>query len=125
MLKRLAELYARGADKYGDWNWQKAETPIEYQRFIGSAFRHFEQWRAGNQDEDHASGAIWNIMAYEWHMERVAKEEPDTKEQDPTLLEQSDYGEGFQIDNTGGAELILVETDDNDVIISKDSSSSN
>ena len=79
MLKRLAELYARGADKYGDWNWQKAETPIEYQRFIGSAFRHVEAWRAGDQDEDHASGAIWNIMAYEWHMERVAKEEEEER----------------------------------------------
>jgi hypothetical protein len=66
-LKRLAELYARGADKYGDCNWQKAETEEEYQRFVASAFRHFEQWRAGDTDEDHAMGAIWNIIAYEWH----------------------------------------------------------
>lgn len=67
LLKRLAELYARGAEKYGDYNWQKAETPEEYQRFVASAFRHFEQWRAGDEDEDHASATIWNIIAYEWH----------------------------------------------------------
>ena len=66
-LKRLAELYARGSEKYGDWNWQKAETPEEYQRFVASAFRHFESWRAGEQDEDHAMGCIWNIIAYEFH----------------------------------------------------------
>lgn len=68
LLKRLAEMYARGAQKYGDDNWKKANSPEEYQRFIGSAFRHFEQWRAGEQDEDHAIGAIWNIIAYEWHV---------------------------------------------------------
>jgi hypothetical protein len=69
-LKRLAELYARGAGKYGEYNWQKAETPEEYQRFVASAYRHFEQWRNGDKDEDHAMGAIWNIIAYEWHMSK-------------------------------------------------------
>ena len=67
LLKRLAELYARGAEKYGDDNWQKANSEEEYRRFINSAFRHFEQWRAGEQDEDHGVAVIWNIISYEWH----------------------------------------------------------
>ena len=75
LLKRLAELYARGAEKYGDFNWQKADTEEEYQRFVASAFRHFEQWRSGEEDEDHAIGTIWNIIAYEWHMKHKARED--------------------------------------------------
>ena len=88
LLKRLAEMYARGAEKYGDWNWQKAETQEEYNRFVASAFRHFEQWRAGEDDEDHAIGAIWNIIAYEWHME---KEE--------SLKQDSTWSEGINMDS--------------------------
>ena len=75
LLKRLGELYARGAEKYGDYNWQKANSEEEYTRFIASAFRHFEQWRAGDTDEDHAMGAIWNIIAYEWHLNHKDKNE--------------------------------------------------
>lgn len=62
-LKRLAELYARGAEKYGDRNWQLANSPEEMQRFRGSAFRHFVQWLNGEVDEDHAIAAVWNIFA--------------------------------------------------------------
>jgi hypothetical protein len=69
LLKRLAEVYARGAEKYGDYNWQLAESEEEYKRFTASAFRHFEQWRAGERDEDHAMQCVWNIIAYEWHVE--------------------------------------------------------
>lgn len=66
MLKRLAELYARGAEKYGDCNWQKAVTPEEMNRFKESAWRHFMQWQSGEEDEDHASAIVFNIFAYEW-----------------------------------------------------------
>lgn len=68
LLYRLAMVYTRGAEKYGDSNWQKANSPEEYQRFIASTFRHFEQWRMGQEDEDHAMQAVWNIIAYEWHV---------------------------------------------------------
>lgn len=68
-LTRLADLYMRGAVKYGDSNWRKASTEPEINRFKESAWRHFVQWSNGEKDEDHASGAIWNIMAYMWHTE--------------------------------------------------------
>lgn len=68
LLKRLAELYARGAVKYGDSNWQLANSDEEYQRFKASAFRHFIDWSSNsNTEEDHAIATIWNIIAYEWH----------------------------------------------------------
>lgn len=67
MLRRIADLYQRGAEKYGDENWKLAETPAEHARFKASAFRHLISWLEGNEDEDHGVGCIWNIMAYEWH----------------------------------------------------------
>jgi hypothetical protein len=66
LLTRLAELYARGAEKYDDNNWRKASTEIEFNRFKESAWRHFVQWQRGDDDEDHAAASIFNIMSYEW-----------------------------------------------------------
>lgn len=66
MTTRLAELYARGAEKYGDCNWQLAETDPEIKRFKESAYRHFIAWFRGDEDEDHAAAAQFNINAYEW-----------------------------------------------------------
>lgn len=64
-LKRLAELYARGAEKYGEDNWTKANSESELTRIKASAFRHFHQWAADETDEDHAIAAVWNLFAYE------------------------------------------------------------
>jgi len=66
LLTRLAELYARGAVKYGDENWKKANSEEEAHRFKESAFRHFIQWIEGQEDEDHAIATVWNIFSYEW-----------------------------------------------------------
>lgn len=62
-LRRLAGLYARGADKYGARNWELAATEEEIERFRGSAWRHFVQWMSGEDDEDHASAVVFNIWA--------------------------------------------------------------
>ncbi len=64
-LKRLAELYGRGAVKYGDNNWQLASSEEELQRFKGSAWRHFAQYMNGEDDEDHMSATIFNLIAHE------------------------------------------------------------
>lgn len=64
-LKRLADLYARGAEKYDDDNWKKGQP---YSRAYASLFRHLMQWRNGDTDEDHLAAVAWNaftIMYYE------------------------------------------------------------
>lgn len=66
LLKRLAELYARGAIKYGDNNWHLAKSPEELARFKQSAWRHFAQWNMDEEDEDHACAVVFNIFAYEF-----------------------------------------------------------
>ena len=66
-LTRWAHLMARGAEKYGERNWEKAATIQEYLRFKESAFRHFMQWYHGAEDgEDHGVAVAFNIQAAEY-----------------------------------------------------------
>jgi len=72
-LTRLAELLTRGAEKYGDRNWELADSLEELDRFVASAFRHFIQWATAERDEDHGIAIVFNIMAAEYvrtNMER-------------------------------------------------------
>jgi len=66
MLTRWAELMARGAEKYGEDNWKKANSEEELRRFHASGFRHFIAWIRGDDDEDHAAGVFYNIAAAEF-----------------------------------------------------------
>lgn len=66
MLKRWAELMARGAEKYGERNWEKADSQEELNRFHASANRHMEQWLLGETDEDHAAATLYNIAGAEY-----------------------------------------------------------
>jgi len=67
IITRLAGLMARGAEKYGENNWQLCEGEDEQRRFKASAFRHFIQWQENTDDgEDHAAAILFNVMAYEY-----------------------------------------------------------
>lgn len=66
-LKRLAELYTRGAELYGDRNWELASGEEEMSRFRASAWRHFIQFMNDEYDEDHAAAAVWNLFAIMHH----------------------------------------------------------
>lgn len=66
MYKRWAEHLTKGAIKYAKRNWMKAEGEEELNRFKESAARHFEQWLAGNVDEDHAAAVFFNINGAEY-----------------------------------------------------------
>jgi len=78
ILKRWAELMGRGAEKYGDNNWQLADSQEELDRFKASAFRHFIQWMSNEQDEDHATAVFFNISAYETIKEKIESEKKRT-----------------------------------------------
>jgi hypothetical protein len=70
-LTRVAMHMTRGADKYGDRNWELATGSEELNRFKESAWRHLMQWLAGDTDEDHAAAVVFNLMAAEttrWKM---------------------------------------------------------
>lgn len=65
MIKRWAELMQRGALKYGEHNWKKAETREELDRFRASALRHCIQWFNGDNDEDHSAAVMFNLSGAE------------------------------------------------------------
>jgi hypothetical protein len=66
LLYRWAMLMTRGAEKYDERNWEKAEGEEELNRFKASAFRHFMQWYAGEDDEDHCSAIMFNLQGAEY-----------------------------------------------------------
>lgn len=59
-LIRLAQLYERGAKKYGEHNWSKG-MPLS--RYLDSAFRHLVMYIAGDREEDHLTAVAWNIFS--------------------------------------------------------------
>jgi hypothetical protein len=59
-LLRLAELYARGAEKYDDHNWAKG---MPTSRILASLLRHIEAYRSGDTTEDHLAAVAWNAFA--------------------------------------------------------------
>ena len=73
MLTRWAELMARGAEKYGERNWELADSEEEMNRFLASAWRHFVQWSRGDIDEDHAAAVMFNVAAYEYVNEKITE----------------------------------------------------
>lgn len=69
-MKRLAQHYENGAVKYGDRNWEKGQKLM---RFLDSAMRHLQCVIAGENDEDHESAVIWNVMGYMDTKRRIAE----------------------------------------------------
>jgi hypothetical protein len=65
-LERVAWVYARGAEKYGDRNWEKG---MPYSRYLASAERHLMAFKQGLVDEDHLAQAAWNLLAILHHQE--------------------------------------------------------
>lgn len=65
-LRRLAEWYELGAQKYSDRNWEKG---IPFSRYVDSAMRHLNKFVMGMNDEDHLAAAAWNILAIIHHQE--------------------------------------------------------
>ena len=65
MLTRFAALMERGASKYDERNWERANSQVELDRYYSSAIRHMMQWLAGDNDEDHAAAIMFNVMAAE------------------------------------------------------------
>ncbi len=67
-IKRIAQHFENGAVKYGDRNWELGQ-PLSC--YIDSALRHGFNVSAGMHDEDHASAAAWNWMAFMHTAEKV------------------------------------------------------
>lgn len=69
-LKRLADLYARGAEKYGEGNYEKG---MPFSRVYASLFRHLIQFREGDKTEDHLAAVAWNAFALMLYQDLIQK----------------------------------------------------
>lgn len=69
-LKRLAEHLAKGAEVYGERNWELGQ-PVS--RFYESALRHLFQWREGENTEDHLAAVLFNVMGIIHMQEEIDK----------------------------------------------------
>lgn len=74
MITRWAELMQRGALKYGEDNWKKAETEEELNRFKASALRHCIQYFCGETDEDHGAAVMFNLSGAEMVRNKLNKQ---------------------------------------------------
>lgn len=55
-----------GAEKYGEYNWQKG---IPTHCYVDSAVRHYLKWLRGDKDERHDRAFLWNIVCLIWTLE--------------------------------------------------------
>ena len=67
-LRRLAETYAEGAEKYGVDNWKKG---FKISGLINHAMRHIELYKDNDKSEDHLAHAVWNLMTAMHFEERM------------------------------------------------------
>ncbi len=59
----VSRQYKAGAEKYGERNW---ELGMPLSSYIDSAVRHFLQYLAGHDDENHERAVIWNLLCCLW-----------------------------------------------------------
>lgn len=59
-LRRVAETYAEGAARYGANNWRKG---FPFSDLLNHLQKHIEQFKAGDESEDHLAHAAWGLFA--------------------------------------------------------------
>jgi len=67
-MHKVAQIYAAGAVKYADRNWQKG---INVSRILDSLKRHLNQFEKGLEDEPHLYQLLWNAIALVYTVDAV------------------------------------------------------
>jgi hypothetical protein len=86
-MRRLAETWGEGNEKYGPDNWMKGFPATV---MVSHALEHIRLYLAGDTSEDHLAHCAWNVLALCW----VEENKPDLI--DITFPAQSVTGEEFQ-----------------------------
>ncbi|MEM1953412.1 MAG: DUF5664 domain-containing protein [Candidatus Caldarchaeum sp.] len=93
-MRRLAETYAEGAEKYGVDNWKKG---IPASDLVNHALRHIFLYLAGDTSEDHPAHAVWNLMTL-MHFEETRRDLLDCGPMARNLRKEDEHG---KTDETG------------------------
>lgn len=71
ILEWQGRLLAKGAQRYGDRNWEKG---MPFYRTYQSLVRHTISYLNGEEDEDHLSSAIFNAFALYYYLANFDEE---------------------------------------------------
>jgi hypothetical protein len=83
LIVRVADLYTRGAEKYGDRNWEGSKGEDTLAHHEEALWRHFMNFYFDVQDgEDHAAAIVWNINAVELTRRNLKGSEPAVEQQE-------------------------------------------
>lgn len=66
LMLEVSMHYKQGAEKYGEYNWQKG---IPLHSYIDSGVRHFLKYIDEQTDERHDRAFVWNMLGAIWTME--------------------------------------------------------
>ena len=66
MFLEVSMHFKQGAEKYGEYNWQKG---IPTHSYLDSAVRHLLKVIRADSDERHDRAFVWNIMCLIWTLE--------------------------------------------------------
>lgn len=66
VIDRYTVLMMKGAVKYSEHNWLKAEGEAELKRFVASFCRHLMKHLRGETDEDHLAAVVFNLNGAEY-----------------------------------------------------------
>ena len=69
LLDRLADHYGKGALIHGDNNWRLLITDEDLTIMKAAAFRHFMSWLKGEDNEDHLSALVFNVIAFDINLQ--------------------------------------------------------
>lgn len=72
LIEEYAELMMRGAVKYDEQNWMKAEGAAELKRFRSSFCRHLKQYLNGELDENHKTAVVFNLNGAQYVMQKMS-----------------------------------------------------
>jgi hypothetical protein len=74
LIVRLANLYTRGAEKYGDRNWENSSAEDTLEHHLDALWRHFMNYYFEVDDgEDHAAAILWNVNAVDLTRRNIKK----------------------------------------------------
>lgn len=72
VVDRYTVLMMKGAVKYSEGNWLKAQGEAELKRFKASFSRHMIKYLRGMTDEDHLAAMVFNLNGAEYVLAKMA-----------------------------------------------------
>lgn len=82
LMTRVADLYRRGGEAYGDRNWENSETEETLAHHEAALMRHVVKFLTGVEDgEDHAAAVVWNVNAVDLTRQKIREKHQGGEEQ--------------------------------------------